>query len=197
MDFNDFRDVHPNWEVIESLDRDESQVTLDLLLMAVYLDEQLTAEEVEVLTEEWKQLPFVGPPESAAQLAEHMFETHASLNEIVDHPPLFRDFVVEAADEIGGEDKKIAIFRLVAMAALADQTTERALAFCYALGYELELELDTVEHLLRSIWESHESTVDREQGFDHYVPPVEGHEWARKHTLEPYPNPFSTCIEGP
>ena len=149
-----FEDVHPNWEVVASLDADSAEAALDLMLLATYINDELTADEVEVLTEEWAELPFVGAPENANELADRLLDTHSAVRRISDNPELFDEFMDDAVGRIDSDDAQMAIFRLVAIVATADGLDEREADLCMALGRRVGLERDTVDEILRSIWAS-------------------------------------------
>jgi hypothetical protein len=187
-----FEDVHPNWDVVASLDSESAEAALDLMLLATYINQELTADEVEVLTEEWAELPFVGAPEDANELADRLLDTHSSIRRVSENPDLFNEFMDDAVDRIGSEDAQMAIFRLVAIVATADGLDEREADLCMALGRRIGLERDTVNDILRSIWASrHEAESDETDPAPH-SPPERGSTPALKREGTASYNPFST-----
>lgn len=194
MNLEYFRDVHPNWDLIANLDEEKATAVLDLLLLTVYIDEKLTAEEVKLLTEEWEYLPFVKIGDHEANLKRRLMETHSFIKRITDSPKLFEDFLEDITETFDDQDLEIAVFRLVAIVASADGFDERELELCDALGASFGLKVDTINDILRSVWESHEKAVDTEAGAEHHIPPIFGSNRARNRSLRPHPNPFSTRI---
>ena len=191
MNLDLFEDVHPKWQVVEDLTADQAEAALDLLLLAVYINKDLTREEVEVLTEEWEKLPFVGEPETADELAERMFDTHSTLNKVAENPAMFDDFIDEIAGRLNDEDAQMAIYRLMVIAASADGFDDVELDLCESVGHKFGLAPDTIEDIVRSVWESHEKAVDTEAGREHHTPPLFGSRASRDRSSRPYNNPFT------
>lgn len=191
MDLKYFEDVHPNWELIENLEAAQARATLDLLLMAVYVNDKVTEDEVDVLTEEWKKLPFVGPPDSAEELTDRLHDTHSSLNRIAQNPDLFDSFLDQTVEMIDDEDVQMAVYRLVVIAASADGFDDAELDLCEAVGHKFGLERDTIDDLVRSVWESREKGADAEAGHEHKTPHILGSTASRDRSTRTSPNPFS------
>lgn len=194
MKLEHFEDVHPNWGIIENLSSEEANAALDLMLMAVYINDELTRDEVEVLTEEWLHLPFVGPPETADQLADRLLDTHSSLTRIANNPKLFEDFLDDVVDKVRDEDHQMAIYRMMVITASVDGFDEPELALCTAVGRRFGLEDDTIDDMVRSVWESRERGVDTEAGREHHIPPLAGARGSSRRGNRPHPNPFSTRL---
>jgi hypothetical protein len=190
-----FEDVHPNWEVVASLTSDAAEAALDLMLMATYINNELTADEVEVLTEEWAELPFVGAPEDADELVDRLLDTHSSIRRVSENPDLFDEFIDDAVGRIESEDAQMAVFRLVAIVAAADGLDEREADLCMAFGRRIGLERDTVDDILRSIWASrHEAESDDSTPSPH-SPPERGSAPVAERADTPSYNPFSTTTK--
>lgn len=192
MNLEYFRDVHPNWEVIESVDEQEADALLDLMVLTVYTDDEISDEELAALKEEWQHLPFVGETHSDAELAERMEETHALLNRVVQYPEMFRGFMQGIADAITDEEMRMAAYRLVCIISSIDGFDESELELCEAVGTSFELDTDTMDNILRAVWESHGEGVDLEAGNEHHVPPIFGTRYWEKRSMNPYGNPFAT-----
>jgi hypothetical protein len=187
-----FEDVHPNWDVVASLDSESAEAALDLMLVATYINQELTADEVEVLTEQWAELPFVGAPEDANELADRLLDTHSSIRRVSENPDLFDEFMDDAVERIGSEDAQMAIFRLVAIVASADGLDEREADLCMALGRRIGLERDTVDEIVRSVWASrHEAASDETEPAPH-SPPERGSTPVLEREDTASYNPFST-----
>lgn len=188
---DDFRDVHPKWDIIEGLGEDETYAVVDLLLTAIFIDDEVTDDEIQVLSEEWQHLSFMEPKLTSAELFERLDQTREQLDRMKDNPDLFDDFVDDIADTISNEDEQIPVFRLLAMVTSADGFDERELDLCYAIGAAFDLEVDTIQDILRAVWESLQEAVDVEAGNEHHIPPIKGKNRARDRSMSPYPNPFT------
>jgi hypothetical protein len=187
-----YREIHPNWNRIANLSESEAEATLDLLVTAVFVDRELSEEELETLGEEWAKLPFdeeIGPE---VDLRKQLYGTHSYLRKILDEPELFYNFLKVTCDKIKDEETQIAVFRMVAMTVVSDGVDELEFDLCYAIGSEFELNYDTVEQLLDSVWESHQKASHLLEGEDHHVPSIKGSDWARQRAQnQEYANPFS------
>ena len=190
MNLDDFRDVHPKWEIIEQLDREETAAVIDLLLTAVSIDETVTQDEIDVLAEEWQHLSFIDPEFTSAALHDRMRETHARIARMNESPDAYEQFLDDMAATIDDEDARFAVFRLVAIVSSADGFDERELDLCDALGIAFDFQPDTIDDILRAVWESREKAVDTHAGEDHHIPPILGKNRARNRSMKPYPNPF-------
>ena len=195
INLDHFKDVHPNWHVIENLETEQARATFDLLLMAAFINDELTPEESGVLDEEWKRLPFIDLPESNEQFTQKILDKHDHLNQIARNPKMFDGFMDDIEAAIDDEDVQFAVFRLLAITMASDGFDEAELDFCYAIGARFGLERDTIDDTIRSIWETHEEAVDLEAGREHHIPPVVGSGQAKsRRSLKPLPNPFSSRI---
>lgn len=191
MDLSHYRDVHPDWNLVEGLDQPQAEAALDLLVTATVLDGDLTDEELATLAEELSELPFVTSPDESRTLAEALETTRARIDSFEDHPNRFGEFVEEVGRQIQSRDVQLAVLRLLAIDITIDRPTEAQQEFYYAVGHEWDVDDDTLEDVLRTAWTSHEESRDLESGADHDVPPVRGANWARNRSLKPMPNPFT------
>jgi hypothetical protein len=193
MALPEYADVHPNWEIVESLDTVQSEAILDLLATATLVDGDLTDAEFETLAEELVELPFVGADKTTL-LADEIDRTQSRVESFEKQPERFDEFIEQTCSKVDSEDIQLAALRLLAIDITVDEPTERQQELYYAAGRAWELDFDTLEDLLRSAWDSHERLRDEASGRDHDLPPVKGSNWARERSLQPYPNPFEQRI---
>lgn len=194
MELEKYADVHPNWHLIEDLSEDEARATLELLLTAVYLDGELTERELTALAETWSRLPFVGPELDQSTMETLLEDTRQRLDQILDTPEHFDDFVAEATAKIRDDERQIAVLRLLAIVLTEDGTRESEQALLYAVGYHFDLEYDTVDDVIRSVWESHEESEVSSPGKRRKKPLLKGKHWAEQRPSQPYANPFTTPL---
>lgn len=195
MNLESFKNVHPDWEPIQSLDEEQAIAVLELLQLALYIDDELTRNEIEILTEEWLELPHVQPPPDAAEVFDQMIDTYSTVQSMRETPKKFDAFLDRNANAIDDEDARFAVFRLVAIAALADGFGEDELEFCIALGDAFDIDVDTVQDVLRSTWEAYQRALDEDAGIEHNIPRVLSHtDGSGKHrrSLGRRPNPFTS-----
>ncbi|MFB6375742.1 MAG: hypothetical protein ABEN55_22125, partial [Bradymonadaceae bacterium] len=85
MGLHPYTDVHPNWEIIESLETRQAEAVLDLLTTATMVDGDLTDFEAATLAEELVELPFVGVDRETL-LDQQLDRTVARLKTFEDSP---------------------------------------------------------------------------------------------------------------
>lgn len=193
MALHAYADVHPNWEIVESLDTPQSEAILDLLATATLIDGDLTDAEVETLAEELVELPFVGADKTAL-LEDELDRSQSRVESFEKHPERFDEFIEQTCSKIDSEEVQLAALRLLAIDITVDEPTERQQELYYATGRAWGIDFDTLEELLRSAWDSHDRVRDKARGRDHDLPPIRGANWARERSLKPYPNPFEQRI---
>lgn len=193
MALQQYTDVHPNWEIVESLDTPQSEAILDLLTTATLIDGDLTEAELETLAEELVELPFVGVQKSTL-LEDELARSQSRVESFEEAPERFDDFIEQTCSRIDSEDAQLAALRLLAIDITIDEPTERQQDLYYAAGLAWELDVDTIQDILRSAWDSHERVRDEASGRDHDPPTVEGAHRARDRSSQPYPNPFQQRI---
>ncbi|MFW5966139.1 MAG: hypothetical protein ACOCV2_01420 [Persicimonas sp.] len=194
MELEKYADVHPRWEVIEGLSERAARGTLRLLLTGVYLDDQLDRDELQALAETWQRLPFVGPYYSEQKLFELLARTHDQLDDMRADPGIFNSFVEGIADEFRDEEVAIAVLRLLAIVLTEDGTKEEEQGLMYAFGHHAGLAVDTIDDVVRSVWESHEESASTSTGKRRKKPVLKGKHWARERPSQPYANPFNTPL---
>ncbi|MFB6375741.1 MAG: hypothetical protein ABEN55_22120, partial [Bradymonadaceae bacterium] len=90
----------------------------------------------------------------------------------------FYEFVDEACSAITSEDVQLATLRLIAIDITIDEPTERQQELYYAAGRAWEFDYDTLENILKAVWDSHERVRDEAAGRNHAPPTVRGANWA-------------------
>ncbi len=193
MTLVDYADVHPNWEIVESLDNTRSEAILELLATAALIDGDLTEAELETLAEQLLELPFAGVDQTTL-LEEEIDRSQARVRSFEDEAGRFREFLEETCAKITAEDVQLAALRLLAIDITVEAPTERQQEMYYATGRCWEVDYDTLEEILRSAWDSHERLREAAAGRDRDLPPIKGANWARERSLQPYPNPFQTRV---
>lgn len=194
MELEKFADVHPNWHLIEELTEREARGTLKLLLTAVYLDDELTDGELQALAETWQKLPCVDSEFDQPTLVRLLAETHEDLERFKSDPELFGAFLGGISEQIQDEEKRIAVFRLLAIVLTEDGTQESEQALIDAVGHRFEFSDDTIDDLLRSVWESYEESTVSSPGKRRMKPIIEGKRWGRQSGSTAAANPFVTSF---
>lgn len=190
MNLSHYEDVHPNWNLIRSLDQTQSEAALDLLTTATLVDGDLTTEEFDTLSDELQQLPFVAGARETV-FPEELEKTVSRIRSFEQSPDRFEEFLRETCSKITSDEIQMSVLRLLAIDITLEEPTEAQQDLFYATGLQWDYDYDTLEHVLKAAWESHEETRDFEQGDPHHVPPVQGTNRARDRTQKPAPNPFT------
>lgn len=196
MELEKYRDVHPNWHVVENLSKPQARATTKLLLAGVFLDGELTTGELQALAETWQKLPFVGPSFGETSLEHLLAQTHDELEELLESPERFDDFVASQTDKFDDEEDELAVFRLLAIVLTEDGTDEREQALLYAVGHHFGFEHDTIDDVVRAVWESYEESTVSSPGKKRKHKLFHGKHYNDPRNKRPYPNPFQTRVGG-
>lgn len=195
MELEKYQDVHPNWHHIEDLSEAQANDTLKLLLAGVFLDGKLTPGELQALAESWQHLPFVGEKFAGSTLEDLLAQTHDELEEILEEPERFEGFLESVTDKFDDQEVEIAVLRLLAIVLTEDGTDEREQMLLFAVGRHFELEPDTIDDLLRSVWESYEQSLSvSKPGNKRAKPLAQGRRFAQNRKTHYTANPFTTPL---
>lgn len=192
MELDKFRDVHPDWNLIENLSPDEAPATINLLLAALFLKANLGDEELQALAETWQRLPFVGPDFGGSTFLGHLVKTHDDLLAITEDPTLLQGFLRDAAERITNEDKRLAVLRLLALVVAEDGLKPRQQEYFYATAAYFDVDMALAEDLLRVAWDSYERD---KADVDHPKPLIKGKRWSEKTTFKTSQNPFAQPLQ--
>ena len=189
-----FREVHPNWSTVESMGPMEAAATVDVLMTGLLVDEMLSDDELDTMHEEWERFPFVEAHSEDISFNGALDEANQRHNTFRESPEQLGDFLEESSEKLSGEEVRLAVLRLVTISLSVDGLTETEIDYAYALGHHLKLEPDTTEGIIRSVWETHETSERRAKGEDVHIPPVYGYERAKSRSGQTYPNPFTSRL---
>ncbi len=152
MDLSKLIDQYHDKDTLADLDASETQVFVDLLILTILIDGEITEDELEGLATQWSQLPFAGDSHLEDLVGEQGFETREWLEKNIDDKSAIHDFIVAKAEKLERDEVKLAALRMVAVVALADgvDAAEENLAHAFgrALGYTDEEVSSIVEDVL-------------------------------------------------
>lgn len=152
MNFETLIDRFQDVEFLGNLDIETSKVFVDLLIMTVFADGEITEEELEGLSEQWAQLPFAGDEELEDLVGEHGYATRARLEEGADDPEVFRTLLTETAARLEDEETQEAALRMVAIVSLSDGIDADEVQFCYDLGKAFGFDEDRIAAIVDEIY---------------------------------------------
>ena len=140
MDISKIVDQFRDSETLSNLSADETQVFVDLLILTILIDGEVTDTELEGLANQWSQLPFAGDTHLEELVGEHGFETRQWLEQNIQDREAIAGFVTERATRLERDEVKTAALRMVAIVSMTDgvdeEETNLANAFGEALGFD-------------------------------------------------------------
>ena len=81
MDFDALINQNPDYDLLQALTLEESKSFVEVLILTVLIDGEITEDELEGLDAQWSQLPFTSDPEQEEILGQHGFEVRVSIEE--------------------------------------------------------------------------------------------------------------------
>lgn len=191
MELQKFKDVHPDWSLIENLAVEEVPAVVNLLLGGLFLRGKLSVEELGLLAETWERLPWIGRGFEGQGLGDHIQQTHGRLLAILKNPELFDDFLDEASSRITDDDKRRAVLRLLALSLNESDLGPRQYDYFYAVTSSFEFSSSQAEDILRLAWESYQDHLRAESGDTSFKPLVQSHHLSASSSRERGSSPFT------
>ena len=151
MSFDTLVDHFRNQEVLGELTMLETQAFVELLILTVLIDGEITEEELEGLSEQWGQLPFAGDDALETLVGEHGAETREFLETRVHDPKEVDEFLERVAAKLTRPHTQEAAVQMVAAVAFADGLDSAELTLCENLGSKFGFEVDKVGELVDEI----------------------------------------------
>ena len=157
MRFNKFADVQPDSQTLNTFEIEESKALRDLLVGAVFVHDRLTQTEVEMLNNYWRELPLGS--DAGPLVSEDAFARRSRMQERFHDEDELQEFIDARTERIDGEEKQLATLRLVSQLAQADKIDVRDVDYAYRVGYSFGMEHDTVDDVVRAVWESRQAAA--------------------------------------
>lgn len=148
MSISTFFSAQENTQILSDLDTTQARAFVDLLILTVLVDEVITEEELEALSDQWANMPFVTDVDLEQAMAAHGFETRAYLEGRVSDESAVRDFLKERTPSLDTEDVKLAALRMVATVSSADGVDGAETSFLKLVGDVLGV---SSEHIKRVV----------------------------------------------
>ena len=141
-------------EALENLTESESRAFLDLLVLAVLADAEITELELEQLDEELMRLPFIWESDLRDSVVEHSARTREYLEGIVDNSAKVEIFIKGVADKLENETHRIVAMRAFTAIILADGMADAERERVFDVGSALGFDSDVVSALIDEVRES-------------------------------------------
>ena len=150
---NMFQDF-PDRDVLSTLSKPESMAIAKVLQMAVYADDSLSQEEVEMLRQELSLLPGIGPDylSETDPMASFFERTGSHVN--LPNPKILHKQLGGICQVLKDDAKKLATLRLVAELCASDGIESSELDFYNTLVDVLGYDMEVAEDVLRGAWAS-------------------------------------------
>jgi hypothetical protein len=144
-------------EALKGLEEKESKAFLDLLVLAILADEEITDEELEQLDEELLRLPFLWDAEMQERVVEHSAKTREYVESILGDEAQLNIFIKGLAAGISSGEHRTIALRMFTAVILADGITdmerERIFDVGSAFGFESDNVRDVIDDVLDSLGE--------------------------------------------
>lgn len=134
MTISTFFTAEENTQILSDLDTTQARAFVDLLILTVLVDEVITEEELEALSAQWANMPFITDTDLEQAMAAHGFETRAYLEERISDDDAVRTFLKERMPSLDTQDVKLAALRMVVTVSSADGVDSAETSFLRLVG---------------------------------------------------------------
>lgn len=138
-------------EILSNLDVEESKAFVDLLILTVLIDGEITEEELEGLAEQWGQLPFAGDEHLEDLVGEHGYETRAYLQENIGDSDKIDTFITDMCARITSEPTQEAAVRMIAVVSSSDGLAEPETKLAHTIGDHFGFDSERTDALLAQV----------------------------------------------
>jgi len=138
-------------EALKRLDEEESKAFLDLLVLAILADNEITDEELTQLDEELLRLPFLWDADTRERVVDHSAQTREYLESILGQENKIEIFVKGVTDRITNPDHRVVALRMFAAVVLSDGITDVERERVFDVGSAFGITGDTVDDLITDV----------------------------------------------
>jgi len=151
MDFDALINQNPDYDLLQELTLDESKSFVEVLILTVLVDGEITEDELEGLSAQWSQLPFASDPEQEEVVGQHGFEVRQFLETNFEDEGKISEFISEVASRFEREDLKAAALRMIAIVSGADGLEQAETDLAVRLGTEFGYDTDQIAEIVGSV----------------------------------------------
>lgn len=152
MDFEKLVDQFRDQDTLSTLTIEQSTVFVDLLILAVLIDGEITETELEGLHTQWNQLPFAEDDALQDKLGAHGNATRERLETQLDDAAAMNTFIQETAARLEDESVKEAALRMVAVVSRTDGVASEEMELCDKLGKALGFDDARISSIVDEIY---------------------------------------------
>ncbi len=138
-------------EALKLLDEEQSCAFLDLLVLAILADAEITEEELEQFDEEILRLPFLWDEDARERVVAHSATTREFLENNIGDDQKIEVFVADLADKIETEDHRLVAMRMFTALVLADGITDVERERVFDVGRAFGFESDRIDAIISEV----------------------------------------------
>lgn len=127
---------------------DESRAFVDLAVLVMMIDEQVTIDELEELSDQLKELPFKDAEELERELGDQIAYSRKTVEELLDDEDAMDAFIDETASQIEGDEHRQHVLELLAALAYSDEVDIAEADVCHRVGLAFGFDEDRIEDAL-------------------------------------------------
>lgn len=140
-------------ETLKEMSMEANKAFMDVLVLAVVADREITDEEIEQLDEELLRLPFIWDEDARDEVTTHSATTRSIIEERRDDPGVLEGFFESLAERIADPEQRLVALRMYAAVVHADGLTEEERQIALALGECFGFEAGEVDRVMADIAE--------------------------------------------
>lgn len=138
-------------EALKGLEEEESKAFLDLLVLAILADDEITEQELTQLDDELMRLPFLWDADVRDRVVEHSARTREYIESISGDEGQIDIFIRGLAEGISAGEHRIVALRMFTAVILSDGMTDMERERVFDVGSALGLESDVVRDVIEDV----------------------------------------------
>jgi hypothetical protein len=136
--------------IVSDFSLEESRAFVDLAVLVMMVDERVTTEELEKLSDQLAALPFEDVEEIEQALGDHIAHARKTVKQALGDKDAVDEFIEETSAKIDGKEHRIHALELLANLAYSDDVDVSEADVCHRIGEAFGLDEDRIEHALMS-----------------------------------------------
>lgn len=148
MPWNKLSEELAQSDVIKDFSLEESRAFVDLAVLVMMIDEQVTLEELEELSDQLAALPFEDAEEIERELGDQIAFARKTVNELLDDKDELDTYIAETAAKIDGDDHRQHVLELLAVLAYSDEVDVEEADICHRVGEAFGFDEKRIEDAL-------------------------------------------------
>ncbi|QDG54152.1 TerB family tellurite resistance protein [Persicimonas caeni] len=148
MPWNKLREELAQSDVISDFTLEESRAFVDLAVLVMMIDEQVTTDELEELSDQLAALPFEDAEEIERELGDQIAYARKTVDELLDDKDQIDSYIAETAAKIDGDDHRQHVLELLAVLAYSDEVDIQETDICHRVGKAFGFDEKRIEDAL-------------------------------------------------